>query len=190
MKTSSPTAGPTRQVKVVISLAIGLFLLVAALFLATGGITHIAEQPGIFHTRANFFTDLNLIAQMVLLLGLGIGAGFARRGNITTHQTIQTGLVLFNIVLTIFIMAVAYLEYVVPGLPGELTVAHGIVATIHSALGLVAILCGVYLVLRMNHFLPKRWQIKRWKILMRLTLGLYFLVGLFGLGVYYFWFVY
>jgi len=189
MKTSPLTTGSTRQTRVAISFAIGLILVTTAIFLATGGMTHIAERPGFFHTKANFFTDLNLLAQVILLLGLVVGAFFARRGHITTHQTIQTGLVLFNIVLTIFIMAVAYFEYVVPGLPGELTIAHGIVSTIHSALGLLAITCGVYLVLRMNHLLPKRWQIKGWKVMMRLTLGLYLLVGLFGLGVYYFWFV-
>lgn len=189
MKTSSPSAGPDRQKKLAIPVLIGLFLVIAALFLATGGITHLAERPGIFGTKANLFTDLNLIAQIILLLGLVAGAVFARRGNITVHQTIQTGLVLFNIVLTIFIMAVAYLEYVAPGLPGELIRAHGFISTIHSALGLLAIGCGVYLVLRMNHLIPKRWQIKGWKKLMRLTLGLYLLVGLIGLGVYYFWFI-
>ena len=189
MKTSPLTTGSTRQTRVAISFAIGLILVTTAIFLATGGMTHIAERPGFFHTKANFFTDLNILAQVILLLGLVVGAFFARRGHITTHQTIQTGLVLFNIVLTIFIMVVAYYEYVLPGVPAELRSAHGIVSTIHAALGLLAVLCGIYLILRMNQIIPKRWRVKWWKNLMRFTLGLYLLVGLFGLGIYYVWYV-
>lgn len=159
------------------------------MFLALGGPTGIAALPGIFGTRANLFSDLNLVAQIVLLLGLCVGAVFARRGHITTHQYNQTGWVLLNIVLTIFIMVVAYSEYVAPGLPGELSLAHGIVSTIHAILGLLAIICGVYLILRMNKLIPKQWRIKWWKNLMRITLGLYILVGVFGLGIYYVWYV-
>lgn len=189
MKTISQPAASTRRTQTAVSILIGLFLLGSAIFLASGGITHIAERRGIFGTKANLFTDINLIAQIALLLGLVVGAVFARRGNITAHQTIQTGMVLFNVVLTIFIMAVAYIEYVIPGLPGELNQAYVLISTAHSALGLLAIFCGVYLILRMNHLLPKSWQIKSWKSLMRLTLGLYLLVGLIGLGVYYFWYI-
>jgi uncharacterized membrane protein YozB (DUF420 family) len=189
MNPSTSSISPRRPSRLIVSILIGGLLLATAIFFATGGITHLAESPGIFGTKANLFTDLNLIAQILLLAGLVVGAYFARRGNITAHQTIQTGLVLFNLVLTIFIMAVAYFEYVVPGLPGELSQAHGLVATLHSLLGLCAILCGIYLILRMNHMIPKHWQIKKWKLLMRVTLGLYLLVGLIGLGVYFFWYV-
>jgi len=37
-----------------------------------------------------------------------VGYGFARQGNIPAHQYNQTAWVLFNIVLTIFIMVVAF----------------------------------------------------------------------------------
>jgi uncharacterized membrane protein YozB (DUF420 family) len=134
-------------------------------------------------------SDLNLIAQVVLLLGLSLGAVLARQGNIAAHQYNQTGWVLFNIVLTIFVMLVAYYQYVIPGLPGNLSQAYSIVATIHAALGSLAILCGVYLILRMNQLIPKNWRIKWWKRLMRLTLALYWLVGILGLGIYYIWYL-
>jgi uncharacterized membrane protein YozB (DUF420 family) len=173
--------------------SVALFLAVATLgssvFLALGGPTGIAARPGLFGTKANLFTDINLIAQIVLLLGLGVGVIFARQGNIAMHQYNQTGWVLFNIILTIFIMIVAYVEYVVPGLPGNLRQAYGIVSTIHAALGLLAIFCGVYLILRMNQWIPKKWRIKWWKNLMRLTLALYWLVGVFGLATYYVWYM-
>jgi uncharacterized membrane protein YozB (DUF420 family) len=188
--TTKPKANePSRKMKLTVTRCLVIILIGSGVFLALGGPSGIAARPGIFGTKANLFSDLNLVAQIVLLLGLSIGAVFARRGHITTHQYNQTGWVLFNIILTIFIMMVAYYEYVIPGLPGNLSQAFGIVSTIHAALGLLAIGCGVYLILRMNRLIPKKWRIKGWKRLMRLTLALYLLVGLLGLGIYYVWYV-
>lgn len=189
MSAKPKTDEPHRQLKRTVTLLLLIILIGSSIFLALGGPTGIAERPGIFGTKANLFSDLNLIAQIVLLLGLSVGVVFARRGDITAHQYNQTGWVMFNIVLTIFIMLVAYFEYVLPGLPGNLRQAFGIVSTIHAALGLLAIFCGVYLILRMNQLIPKKWRVKWWKRLMRLTLALYWLVGVFGLGIYYFWYM-
>ena len=180
---------PSSNLKQTVTLFLVIALIGLSIFLVLGGPTGIAARPGIFGTKANLFSDLNLIAQVVLLLGLSLGFVFAHRGNITAHQYNQTGWVLFNIVLTIFIMIVAYFENVIPGLPGNLGGAFGMVSTIHAALGLLAISFGVYLILRMNQLIPKRWRVKWWKNLMRLTLILYLLVGVFGLGIYYFWYM-
>jgi len=181
--------GPSRQTKRILALGLVIGLIACSVFLALGGPTGIAARPGIFGTKANLFADLNLIAQIFLLIGLSLGMVMARRGNITAHQYNQTAWVLFNIVLTIFIMVVAYFEYVVPGMPGVLGQAYGIVSTIHAAFGLLAIACGVYLILRMNQWLPPKWRIKGWKRMMRLTLALYLWVGVLGLGIYYVWYI-
>lgn len=154
-----------------------------------GGPTGIAARSGIFGTRANLFSDINLIAQIVLLLGLSVGYFLAHRGNITAHQYNQTTWVLFNIVLTIFIMLVSFVNNVIPGLPGNLRHANGLVPSIHAALGFLAIFCGVYIILRMNQWIPKKWRIRWWKRLMRLTLVLYWLVGVLGMAIYYFWYI-
>ncbi len=173
-------------------LAAGLIILILAgaiYFLATGGAASLSARPGLFGTRATLSSDLNLIAQFILLLGLGIGAAFAHRGNITAHQYTQTGIVLFNLVLTIFIMAVSYRQNVIPKLPGILGTAYGLVSTIHAILGLLAIICGLYLIIRMNQLIPESLRISWWRNLMRFTLGLYWAVGLLGLGLYYVWYV-
>jgi uncharacterized membrane protein YozB (DUF420 family) len=180
---------PDRRIKLIVAIFLVVATIASSAFLALGGPTGIAARPGLFGTKANLFTDINLIAQVVLLLGLGVGAVFARRGDIALHQYNQTAWVLLNIVLTIFIMIVAYVEYVVPDMPGNLRRAYGLLPTIHAALGLLAIFCGVYLILRMNQLIPKKWRIKWWKNLMRLTLALYWLVGLLGLAIYYVWFM-
>lgn len=189
MSAKNQASGPSRQTKRIIALALVISLIAFSVFLAFGELSGMATRPGIFGTKANLFSDLNLIAQLVMLLGLSVGMVLARRGHITAHQYNQTGWVLFNIVLTIFIMARAYYAYVMPGLPGVLGQAFGLVSTFHAVLGLLAVACGVYLILRMNQWIPPRWRIKKWKRMMRLTLALYLLVGILGLGIYYVWYI-
>ncbi len=150
MAAKTTASGPSQQTRRTVTLALVIGLIAFSVFLMLGGPTGIAARPGIFGTKANLFSDLNLIAQIILLIGLSVGMLLARRGHITAHQYNQTGWVFFNIVLTIFIMLVAYFEYVIPGMPGVLGGAFGLVSTIHALLGLAAIACGVYLVLRMN----------------------------------------
>ncbi len=188
--TARPIAGePDRRLKRILITALVVFLIGFSIFLAMGGPTGLAARPGIFGTRANLFSDFNLIAQIILLLGLTVGFFLARRGNITAHQYNQTTWVFVNIVLTIFIMIVAYYENVITRLPGVMSRAFGVVSTIHAILGLAAIFCGLYLIFRMNQWIPVGWRIKGWRKMMRLTLALDWLVGLFGLGIYYVWFI-
>jgi hypothetical protein len=95
----------------------------------------------------------------------------------------------FNLVLTILIMVVAYTEYVAPNLPENLARPMALVSTIHGLIGVVAILCGGYLLLRMNGLLPQSWRISWWRSLMRFTFALYWAAGLIGLVTYYVWYM-
>ncbi len=180
---------PSRQVKTLVAVGITLVLILTMLFLGLGRLDGLADQHGILGTNASLFADLNLIAQIVLLCGLVAGFFLARLGRISAHQYNQTGWVLFNSVLVAFIMVVSYNQNIVPQLPGVLGTLYGILPTLHASLGALAVLCGFYLILRMNALLPKAWRIKRWKNLMRITLVLYLLVGVFGLAIYYTWYL-
>jgi hypothetical protein len=166
-----------------------LLLIAASIFLILGNSSGLAAGPGLFGTRANLFSDLNLTAQLVLILGLSVGAVFAHRGKISIHQYNQTTWVMVNIVLTIFIMIMSFSKNILPGIPANLLQAHAAISTVHASLGLVTILCGVYLLLRMNQLIPKKYRIRWWKNLMRMTLGLYWLVGLLGVFTYYIWYI-
>ena len=121
---------------------------------------------------------------MILLLGLTVGYGLAAIGRISAHQYNQTFWALFNIVLVMFIMIVSFFRQVVPGIPEQLLTARLATAIIHSLLGGLTVALAVFILLRMNGLLPKFLRIKWWKNLMRLTLALYWVVGLFGLGTY------
>ena len=180
---------PPLVVKLIVAGVIGLGLLCVSVFLIYGLVAKISGQPGFLGTRASLFADLNLVAQVILLFGLTLGFVFAKLGRISMHQYNQTAWALLNIVLTIFIMAVSFAQQVVPGIPAELLRARGIVATLHALLGGLTISCAIYILLRMNNLLPKFLRIKWWRGLMRITLALYWLVGLLGLGTYAVWYL-
>jgi hypothetical protein len=143
------------------------------------------NAPGFLGTGASLFADINLVAEIVLLAGLTVGYGLARGGRHPAHQYNQTTWVLLNIVLVMFIMLVSFRQNV----PGHMRESFGMIATGHALLGTVTVLCGLYLLLRMNGLLPKPLRLKQWKTMMRVTLVLYWLVGLGGLYTYYSWYV-
>jgi plastocyanin len=184
---SKPSTSPL-LIKLVVTAAVGFFLLLTVI-LCVVLLGDVGQHPGIFGTRANLRADFNLIAEIVLLLGLLLGFGFALTKHISAHQYNQTTWALFNIILVIFIMVGSFFTQVVSGLPAQLIKLHGIVAILHAMLGSITLLCAVYILLRMNGLLPKPLRIKWWKNLMRFTLGMYLLVGLFGLATYVVWYV-
>ncbi|MGH2522401.1 MAG: hypothetical protein ACRDH2_07845, partial [Anaerolineales bacterium] len=192
MTTTKPAEQtPPAAVKITVAVIVGLILIGVSLFLILGrGATpSLATQRGFLGTRGTVFADINLIAEIILLIGLTVGYGLARRGNIPAHQYNQTTWVLFNIVLTMFIMIVSFNRQVVPGIPEKLQQAYFATSTIHAVLGATTILSAIYILLRMNRLLPKALRTRHWKNLMRVTLGLYWLVGLFGIATYYIWYV-
>jgi plastocyanin len=84
---------------------------------------------------------------------------------------------------------VSFSRQVVRGIPDDLLRPYYAASVAHSALGGLTVVCAVYILLRMNRLLPKMLRVSWWKNLMRLTLVLYWVVGLFGLGTYYIWYV-
>jgi hypothetical protein len=168
-----------------------LFLLMAALaaILLSGNWSGLFVRSGFLGTRALIYADINLTAQFLLLVGLSLGVLFARTGHIAAHQYTQTSMVLLNLVLAFSIMIQSFFRSVVPGMPGNLTTLTGFVSTIHAGIGSLAILCGVYLLLRMNKILPRRWRLSGWKPMMRLTFALYWIAGILGFLLYYVWYI-
>ena len=58
---------------------------------------------------------------------------------------------------------------------------------VHGILGLVAETTGIYLILRMRtQIIPPRLRVSNFKLLMRMTLGLWTIIIVLGLGIYYY----
>lgn len=129
--------------------------------------------------------DINLLAQILLLVGLWIGFYYARTRRIPKHANMQTAMVMANLFFVFFVMIPSFYQYVILG-----GTTGGVVAQLmllHGVLGLIAELSGVYLVLRMRTALiPPRLRIRDFKLMMRATLGLWTIIFVLGIGVYYY----
>ena len=181
---------PPAPLKLAIAVMVGMFLiLISLVLLIIGPGKGFATGTGLFGTRASLFADINLIAELLLLFGLTVGFGLALTHHVSMHQYNQTFWVLFNIVLEVFIMLVSFTRQVVIGIPAKLLRPYYATSAVHAILGTITVLCGVYILLSMNRLLPKMLRISWWKNLMRFTLGMYWLVGLFGLATYFVWYV-
>lgn len=157
------------------ALLIGLAL--TALLLLGADLQGWAETPGFLGTYAPLIADVNLVAQVLLIVVLIVGLVAIKRKNTPAHRNLQTAVVLFDVLLTLFIMALRFLQVYTGGTSGWLQIAHGI-------LGLTALFSGLYLILIMNYRLPKRWRTKNWKVMMRVTWVLFLLVAVGGFVLY------
>jgi plastocyanin len=127
--------------------------------------------------------DINLAAQLLILVGLWIGAYFARRQNTSRHQAVQTTLVILNSFFILFVMATSFYSYVIAG--GTVTGTIATLMIVHGILGLVAELTGIYLILRMStKILPEGLRVRNYRLVMRSLLGLWTLLVVGGLAIY------
>jgi uncharacterized membrane protein YozB (DUF420 family) len=143
-------------------------------------------DAGGFLGRASLLSDLNLVLEILLLLGLTSGFVLARRGRIEAHRLNQTVWVLVNAALVLGIMVPSLQNAKVNRLADLARVSTGL-PWLHATIGALTLAAGLWLVLQMNDVLPQRWHIGRWKTLMRLTLTGYWLVALLGIAIYYLW---
>ncbi len=127
--------------------------------------------------------DINLAAQILLLAGLIIGFLFAWQKRFDRHANVQTAMVLLNLAFIAFIMVPSFYGYVVAGGSTTGTIAQLMIG--HGLLGLVVEAFAIYLILRMRtDLIPKSLRIDNIKAAMRVTLALWVVLVLLGLGIY------
>ncbi len=145
---------------------------------------------GFLKTAAPFKTDLVLTMELVMGAALLAGIVLARRGHYRAHAWCQSGVVLLNLVLIAFIMAPSFSRQVAWAVPASLTDSYNAIAVAHGALGAVAALLGLYILLVAGtNILPRHIRFTRYKPWMRMTLALWWLVLLLGVGTYVRWYV-
>ncbi len=128
--------------------------------------------------------NINLAAQILMILGLWIGFYFARTGQIARHRRMQTTVVAANSFFILFVMFTSFYNFVILGGSTAGTIASLMI--IHGILGLVAELTGIYLILRMStRLIPARFRVRNFRFVMRTLLGLWTVVVVIGLGIYY-----
>ena len=154
-----------------------------ALVLQAGG----RDAPG-FLGPGTLIADVNLMLEILLVLGVTFGFALARTGSIEAHRVNQTGWVLVNAALVACIMA-SSMENVKIESAADFGHARIALTWLHALIGTFTVAAGLWLVLQMNDVLPRRVHVRGWKTLMRLTLAGYWAVALLGFATYYFWYV-
>ena len=146
-------------------------------------------MEGFLGTHAGFFPDLNLVIQLAMGAALISGALLARARRFVAHGICQTSVLVLNLLMICFWMLPSFYSSVLPRLPKRLGKRFYAVATIHGALGMLAEILGLYIVLVAGtKILPETWRFKRWKFWMRVELVLWSIVLLMGAVTYWAWY--
>jgi uncharacterized membrane protein YozB (DUF420 family) len=123
-------------------------------------------------------------------MGLLAGASLARAKRFRLHAACQSAIVLLNLGLIAMTMIPSFHRAVLPKLPGRIGKPFYALATTHGALGSIAELGGMYILLAAGtSLLPQRLRIVRYKFWMRVLLMLWWVVLLLGVATYVRWYV-
>ncbi len=147
-------------------------------------------NDGFLGTAAPRYADVVLLLEIVMGVGLLIGAVLARMQRFRLHAWCQSVIVLLNLIVIVLVMVPSFHEHVIPKIPVKLGKAYYALATVHAALGSVAEIGALYVLLSAGtKVLPPKFRITEYKVWMRSVLVLWWLVLLLGLATYTRWYV-
>ena len=143
-----------------------------------------------FPTPAPHSANLVLVLETAMGVGLLAGARLARKRRFRQHAWCQSTIVLLNLVVIAATMIPSFRVHVFPRIPARLGKAYYALATTHAALGTVAELAGLYLLLSAGTtLLPEKFRISGYKFWMRTVLVLWWIVLSLGFATYTRWYV-
>lgn len=144
----------------------------------------------VFGTGAPWAADAVLLAEVGIGIGLLAGMLLVRAGHVRLHRALQSTLVLANPVLLLAWMLPSYLVHAAPGVPAEVAEPYYLLPTLMLVLGPVAQGLAIYVVLSAGtSLLPERFRFRRYKLMMRATLVLWWAVLALGVLTYLAWYV-
>jgi uncharacterized membrane protein YozB (DUF420 family) len=146
--------------------------------------TDLLNSPGFLGTNATFHSDVTLVLIVFTAVLFTIGWQLALRKRYKLHRWVQTSAVILNTVVVLVAMVSSFVIYILPGIPAKLNEGSYGVTTIHAIVGLVGLLLGVFIVLRMNNLVPKALQFSNYKLFMQTSYLVYMLATLLGVVVY------
>jgi len=144
------------------------------------------SAPGFLGSNASLLADITLVVFILLLILMLLGFYFARRKMFAPyHKFTMTAIVVIIWIFIAFNMAVTY--SLIAKDPGfDIRQAAYLLPTIHLIVGGIAQIIGTILVLRMwlEKRLPKSLRFEPIKPWMRLTLTLWIINIVLGIGIY------
>jgi len=134
--------------------------------------------------------DVVLLVEAVMGMALLAGAVLARRRHYRAHAWCQSAVVLLNLVVIGSAMVPSFYIQVAPKIPQAMRKSYYAIAAGHAALGIIAELAGLYVILAAGtNILPKFLVLKNYRAWMRATLLLWWVVLLLGVATYLRWYV-
>ena len=147
-------------------------------------------HEGFLGTAARWSVDLTLLLELGMGIGLLFGALLARMRRFRLHALCQSAIVLLNLALIVLTMVPAFRLQVSAGLPRKLRKSYYGISTAHAALGSVAEIAGLYLLLAAGtNLFPEKLRLTRYKFWMRSVLVLWWVVLLLGIATYARWYL-
>ena len=140
--------------------------------------------PGFLGTRATLRSDLTLVLILITAVLFNFGFILARRKQFVAHRWVQTASVTLNTLVVLISMVSSYIIHILPGIPAKLNQGDYAVTTVHGMVGAIALLLGVFVMLRGNKLVPKGLRFKNYKFFMRRAYALYMLATLGGVSLY------
>jgi uncharacterized membrane protein YozB (DUF420 family) len=147
-------------------------------------------SPGILGSAVPWQADVTLLIETIMGIALLAGAILARRRVYRAHAWCQSAVVLLNLAVIGVAMVPSFYFQVTPKIPRALRKPYYAIATGHAALGVVAEVLGLYVVLAAGtHLLPPKFILKDYRTWMRMTLLLWWIVLLLGVATYLRWYL-
>ena len=138
---------------------------------------------------APLYANLILFLELAMGLGLLIGPMLARLRHFRSHACCQSAVVILNLLLIVFTMIPSFRAHVLPRIPIKLGKPYYALATAHGALGIIAEIAALYILLAAGtNVLPEKFRITRYKVWMRTVLVLWWAALLLGLATYVRWY--
>ena len=141
-------------------------------------------------TAAPRGANVVLLLEIVMGIGLLLGARLARKGRFRQHAWCQSTIVVLNLAVVAVMMIPSFRVHVLPRVPAKLGKAYYALATTHAAFGTMTEIAGLYILLSAGtSVLPEKLRITKYKLWMRSVLVLWWVVLLLGVATYTRWYV-
>jgi uncharacterized membrane protein YozB (DUF420 family) len=147
-------------------------------------IAYALDASGFLTARSSLGADLSLLLSALVIVLLTAGVVLVRRHRYDAHRWLQTSAVILNVVLVAFWMAVSLVRFILPGIPGTLSMHGHALAAGHAAVGIVAAALGVFLVVRANQLTRRGESVSRYKTTMRVAYFVYLAAFVLGVSLY------
>ncbi|HKV44494.1 MAG TPA: cupredoxin domain-containing protein [bacterium] len=147
-------------------------------------------MKGLLETGTTHSADFNLLLQLAMATVLTLGMFLARARRFRAHGWTQSTVLLLNLVAIGGIMLPSLHRRVLPHFVSAWHDTYYAVAVIHAGFGALVELLGLYVVLvAATNIMPRSLRFRNYRLWMRTTLALWWVLVLLGVGVYYVWYV-